>query len=429
MKTAFFYTLGCKVNQYETEVLRRMFAAQGYGTCPEGKGADLVVINSCTVTATGDKKTLRLLRRMRKDHPDACLVLCGCFPQAFEKEASEILEPDVITGTSSRKILPALVAEFERTGKQVIRILPHKKNAPFEALEAVSFAERTRAYLKIQDGCQRRCAYCIIPDARGDLRSKPFEELKTELQELACMGYLEVVLVGINLSMYGIQFGKSLADAVKAAQETDGILRIRLGSLEPDLLTDDLLSQLADCDKLCPQFHIALQSGCDATLKRMKRHYTTQEYADLAARIRHFFPKAALTTDVMVGFAGESKEDFETSARFVEEIGFAKVHVFPYSIRPSTPAAAFENQVPEAEKARRSKEMIQRANKVRSDFLHQKIGQTEWVLIERVTDGISTGHTADYTPVILKSEETRNTLVKVRIDGVTADGCIAAKTE
>jgi len=426
MKKAAYFTLGCKVNQYETEVIRQLFESEGYLTCPPNEEPDLAILNSCTVTGQGDRKTQKQLRKMRRMWPNACLVLCGCFPQAYAEEAAVLEEADVITGTSGRMILPSLVRQYMETKEKVVQILPHEKGESFESLSAVSFAERTRAYLKIQDGCQRRCAYCIIPDARGYLRSKPLAELKKELAELAQMGYLEVVLVGINLSMYGGEEGYTLADAVEAAEATKGLQRVRLGSLEPDLIDDKMLARLAACKKLCPQFHIALQSGCDNTLKRMRRHYSTAEYADLAVKIRHYFPGAALTTDVMVGFAGETEEDFMVSMAFVKEIGFAKVHVFPYSIRPGTPAADFPNQVKEEEKSRRSAQMIAAADVLRQSFLTAKIGTHEVVLIEREKDGSLFGHTADYTPVrIPNAASMKNTMVSVTITECEADGCIA----
>ncbi len=430
-KTALFHTLGCKVNQYETEVLKRLLLAAGFAPCPVGEAPSVVVINSCTVTGQGDKKTMQLLRRMRRQYPTACLVLCGCFPQAFPQKAAVVAEADVITGSYNRSALPHLIAHFFKTGQKVCQITPHQPNEAFEPMEAVTFSEKTRAFLKIQDGCQRRCAYCIIPDARGYLRSRPLEELKEQLAQIAANGYREVVLVGINLSMYGVGQGACLADAVELAASMSGIERVRLGSLEPDLLSEETVARLAKCEKLCPQFHLALQSGCDDTLKRMNRHYNTAEYATIAQTFRKYFPNCALTTDLMVGFAGETEAEFAQSMAFARQMGFAKIHVFAYSRRPGTPADTFENQVPEAEKKRRSAMAQQMAAQSRLAFLEAKVGQTEQMLVEQLQNGYWQGHTADYTPLLvqatsLPAEDWKNRLLKVQVLKTDGDGCLAA---
>jgi len=313
MKVA-FYTLGCKVNQYETQMLEGMFAGEGYEIVSHEEQADLYVVNSCTVTAQGDRKTRQILRRFKKQNPGAKVALTGCFPQAFPDAAAKIPEADIIAGNRSRSGFVKLAERAFCTGERIIEIVPHQRGEPFEGGYARS-SERTRAFVKIEDGCERYCAYCIIPTARGPVRSKPLAEISLELEQLAREGYREAVLTGINLSCYGKEYGLRLADAVEAACKTS-ISRVRLGSLEPELLEPGQIDRLAAQKKLCPQFHMSLQSGCNATLRRMKRHYTAEEYAGIAADLRKKFPHCAITTDIMAGFPGGTKEEFMVSPAF-----------------------------------------------------------------------------------------------------------------
>ena len=328
-----FYTLGCKVNQYETQVIRQRFESDGFDIVSSNDISDIYIVNSCTVTANGDRKTRQMIRRFRRNNPNAIIALIGCFPQAFPEDAQILNDADVIIGTQNKSQVLNLVKEHMASGKRIVSILPHENHESFEKMSVSTFYERTRAFIKIQDGCERHCSYCIIPTARGPIRSKPIAELEEELKDLANSGYKEVVLVGINLSCYGLDIGLRLIDAIRIACSIDGIERVRLGSIEPELLSDEDIISLANLDKLCDQFHLSLQSGCDATLKRMNRHYTANDYAELVGKLRDAFPNAAITTDIMVGFPGETAEEFEESRKFAEEIAFAKAHVFAYSIR------------------------------------------------------------------------------------------------
>ena len=424
--TVSFFTFGCKVNQYETQYLARCFAKEGYQIV-EGETAQVLVINSCTVTGMSDKKARQLLHRLRRKNPDSILVLCGCFPQAFPEQAAA-LEADVITGNTNRAQLPALVEQARK--EKVIRHLPHPVGERFEPMEVHGLARHTRAFLKIQDGCERHCTYCIIPTARGHNRSKPLPALAEEAALLARQGYREIVLTGIDLTSYGRELGLRLSDAVAAASRPEGICRVRLGSLEPDEITDGEIAALAQCPKLCPQFHLSLQSGCDATLKRMGRRYDSAFYAGLLRRLRAAFPGCSFTTDVMVGFAGETEEEFAQSKAFVEQCGFAQIHLFPYSIRPGTPAAKLP-QVPDYIKSRRMAQMEQVAQTAWNRFLEAGVGQVQQVLLEStLTPQGRLGHTADYRPVAVALPcPDRGNLVSVQIQGTGKEACFGIVLE
>ncbi len=399
---AYFYTLGCKVNQYETQAMMRLLREHGYDTAVYHTGMPdvgeaVIVINSCTVTGESDRKLRQLLRRTRRDNPKAVIALGGCMPQAFPDIAAAFQEADIIMGNAARNALPAHLDRFFLTRERVVDIPTHDKTV--EPLCIEDFEERTRAFVKIEDGCDRFCSYCIIPFARGRVRSRDPENIASELRTLAANGYREVVLVGINLTSYGKDNGLSLADAVDAACAVDGIDRVRLGSLEPDHMTDELLARLAAQPKLCPQFHIALQSGCDNTLKRMNRHYTTAEFEALCQRLRAVFPDCSLTTDVMVGFAGETDEDFEQSLAFTQKMRFSKVHIFPYSRRAGTRAAKFEGQLDNATKTDRAHRMTDACEAVRREILLATVGTKQRVLAEtRTADGKTVGYTEGYLP-------------------------------
>ncbi len=412
MKAAFI-TLGCKVNQYETEAMRLILQQNGADdTDVSIRDADAIIVNSCTVTAESDRKLRQLLRRCRRQNPSAVLVLTGCMPQAFP-EKTTALDADIILGNASRRALPEAIADFRKNGKTVA-IPPHSKE--YEPLTIREMEGHTRAFVKIQDGCNRFCTYCIIPYARGRVRSRAVADIQEELTALAARGYREVVLVGINLSAYGQDNGTDLADAVDAACAVDGIERVRLGSLEPDFMTDEILRRLSSQPKLCPQFHIALQSGCDATLKRMNRHYTTADYAALCAKLRERFPGCALTTDVMVGFPGETEADFAASLSFTESIGFSRVHVFPYSRRPGTVADKMPDQVPEEEKNDRSHRMIEACRHSADAYAGGYIGKTVTILTEtRRADGLTEGLTDTYLTVAAKTAQPAGKMISVRI--------------
>lgn len=418
-------TLGCKVNQYESQAMLAQLASSGFSVCQAGETADIVLINSCTVTAASDHKVRQTLHRARKNNPNAVIVLTGCMPQAFPEAAQALEDADVVLGNSNRSALAEDILRYLSTRQRIIDIVPHENGEKFESMQVGSFYERTRAFVKIQDGCNRFCSYCIIPYARGRIRSKPLEELKEELAHLGQNGYREVVLTGINLSAYGQELGLHLCDAVEAACAVPEIQRVRLGSLEPEQLQDDVIARLAKQEKLCPQFHLSLQSGCDATLRRMNRHYDTAEYRRIVNTLREVFPNAAITTDIMVGFAGETEEEFAASLAFAKEIAFAKVHVFAYSRRPGTVAYNMPGQVSNAEKEKRSHAMIETTEATRRAFMEQQVGRIEPVLLEQQAEpGVWEGYTPNYTPVHFSSEEDlAGKILSLKLTGCGEDFC------
>lgn len=399
-----FFTLGCKVNQYETEAMREEFERQGFACVSENAPFDIAVINSCTVTAESDRKTRQLLHRIRRENPNAVIVLTGCMVQAFSEEAKELCDADIVIGNSDIKRIIVLTQSFLENGERIFEVSPHKQRERFNTPDISDFAERTRAYMKIEDGCDRYCSYCIIPYARGFVRSKPIEDIRREAESLAQKGFIEVVLVGINLSAYGKGEDINLCDAVEAVCAVEGIKRVRLGSLEPDHISDQMLERFKNQEKFCPQFHLSLQSGCDKTLKRMNRKYDTAFYRDLVLRIRKMFPDAAITTDIMVGFAGETEKDFYESLAFLEEIGFAKAHIFAYSRRKGTVAYNLPEQVTKAEKSRRSRLLSEAASRSENAFLSALIGKTCEVLFETNENGFAMGYTKNYSRVKVKTD-------------------------
>lgn len=417
-------TLGCKVNQYESQAMLQQLLHAGFSPSM-GESADVVLINSCTVTATSDHKVRQTLHRSRRQNPGAVIVLTGCMPQAFPEEAEALTDADVILGNSNRSALLPDILTYLSTHQRIIDIVPHERKGSFEPMQIEDFQERTRAFIKIQDGCNRFCSYCIIPYARGRVRSKPLEDLEQELRLLGERGFREVVLTGINLSAYGQELDLHLCDAVEAACRTPGIERVRLGSLEPEQLSLPVIQRLAAQKKLCPQFHLSLQSGCDATLRRMNRHYDTAEYREIVQNLRAAFPNAAITTDIMVGFAGETEQEFAESLAFAEEIGFAKVHVFAYSRRPGTVAYSAPDQLTKEVKDRRSRAMIEVTLGTMREFFQRQVGQTAGVLFEReCAPGVYEGYTENYTPVTVSSEQPlHGQILPVRITSAGEDGC------
>lgn len=398
-----FYTLGCKVNQNETGALAQLFEASGYTVVETGEAADVYVVNSCTVTNFGDQKSRKWLRRQKREHPGAVTVLTGCYPQAFPEEAAAIAEADVVTGSGNRHaILQAVQQVLDGTAERVVDIRPHQKGEKFEELPMDRFAEHTRAFVKVEDGCNRRCAYCVIPRARGPVRSRAESSILDELRRLVQAGYREVVLTAISLPSYGTDTGTGLAELVEHAAAVPGIDRIRLGSLDPDMLTDEDIRRLAAVPQLCPQFHLSLQSGCDKTLRAMRRPYTTAQYAEVVRKLREAFgaDELSLTTDVIVGFPGETEEDFEKSMEFVTGQRFLKVHVFPYSRRSGTPAYDFPDQIPEHEKESRSRRMSEAVEAVRAQEAAAMQGRKAEVLLETpLSATLFTGYTKQYLPV------------------------------
>ena len=402
-----FYTLGCKVNQNETGALAQLFEQHGFTVVESGEAADVYVVNSCTVTNFGDQKSRKWLRRAKRENPGAVTVLTGCYPQAFPEEAAAIAEADVVTGSGNRRsILEDVMQVVNGERGKVVDIRPHQKGEAFEELPMDRFADHTRAFVKIEDGCGRQCAYCVIPRARGPVRSRSEQSILEELRRLADAGYREVVLTAISLLSYGRDTGTCLADLVERAAGVEGIERIRLGSLDPDLLTDRDIARLAAVDKLCPQFHLSLQSGCSKTLRAMRRPYTAEQYAAVADKLRAAFGagNVSLTTDVIVGFPGETEEDFVQSLAFVTQQKFLKVHVFPYSRREGTPAYDYPGQLPEHEKEARSRRMTDAVEAVRGRLARAMAGQQAEVLLETpLSSTLFTGYTRQYLPVVVNA--------------------------
>ncbi len=397
------YSFGCKVNQYESEFIKQIMCAEGYVYTDEDSIADIYIVNSCSVTAVSDSKCRKLLRRLRRDKPECILLLCGCMSQAFPRKYENFNMCDIVIGNTTRSQIPQYIKHFLSTKAQIVDITEHdRKSEEFEPCIVNDFSERTRAFLKIEDGCDRFCSYCIIPYARGRVRSKPIEDLKNEVTILASNGYKEIVLVGINLSKYGTDMGLTLSDAVECVAENKDIKRVRLGSLEPELLDETTISRLSACDKFCPQFHLSLQSGCTATLSRMNRRYTSDEYKAIVERIRKSFVNSSITTDVMVGFPGETEEEFKDSLEFVTDIGFAKVHVFPYSRRSGTVADRMPNQIEKSLKEQRARKMAEATELKRIDFMNSQVGKVCQVLFERPdSNGLYEGYSENYTPVFV----------------------------
>ena len=394
MRKAALHNLGCKVNAYETEAMQELLEQNGYEIVPFEPGADVYVINTCTVTNMADRKSRQMLHKARKMNPDAVVVAAGCYVQTRGKNNEE-KEPRAA-------------------------LLDMGKACGYEELALSKQAEHTRANVKVQDGCNQFCSYCIIPYARGRVRSRGLEDVVNEVRRLASNGYKEVVLTGIHLSSYGVDTGESLLTLIKAVNQIEGILRIRLGSLEPGIVTEEFAEQLAALPKICPHFHLSLQSGCNRTLKRMNRRYTAEEYEEKCRILRNTFGNPALTTDVIVGFPGETEEEFEESRTFVERIGFYETHIFKYSKRQGTRAAVMEGQVPEQVKTVRSSTMIALGKKKKQEYEEQMLGRTVEVLMEEVVslegEVWQTGHTREYVKVRRKYEENlTNQLINVEI--------------
>ncbi len=403
---AAFYTLGCKVNQYETEYMSELLRNAGFEIVKPNEDADYYIINSCTVTATADQKTRQNIRKFKRNHPDSVVILTGCMPQAFPEKAASLTDADIVMSNKNDGDILDMINRYHQGKKRIINIEEHKNGDKFRECSINSFNERIRAFVKIEDGCDRFCSYCIIPKSRGRVRSKNPKQLKTEIENLADNGIKEIVLVGINLSAYGKGEDFDIVDAVKICSENEKIKRIRLGSLEPDHITDKIIDELAKIDKFCPQFHLSLQSGCDKTLKNMNRHYTVDEYRKLCNKLRMSFKDTSITTDVMVGFHQENNQDFIETLNFVKSIKFEKVHTFQYSERQGTAASKKGDDVPKNVKEKRAKILIQEADKIRKEYLENMIGKTEEVLFEsKIEKNIFQGYTKSYLPVRIMSDD------------------------
>ena len=408
-KKVALHNLGCKVNAYETEAMQEMLERAGYTIVPFKEGADVYVINTCTVTNIADRKSRQMLHRARKMNPEAIVVAAGCYVQA-QAEHGEIDECiDIVIGNNKKKdLIPLLEQYFQKREKENAVIdINHTKE--YEELHLSKTGEHTRAYIKVQDGCNQFCTYCIIPYARGRVRSRSLESVLEEVRNLAAHGYREVVLTGIHLSSYGIDLKDTdLLRLILAVHEIEGIERIRLGSLEPRIITEEFARTIAALPKMCPHFHLSLQSGCNATLRRMNRRYSAEEYFEKCELLRKYFDNPALTTDVIVGFPGETEEEFEESRAFVDKVNFYETHIFKYSRREGTKAAVMKDQIPEQEKAKRSAVMIEMGQKKQADFEKSFAGKQVEVLVEGKVQMEGTeywiGHTKEYMKVALQSE-------------------------
>lgn len=410
MKKAALHNLGCKVNAYETEAMQQMLEAAGYEIVTFNDPADVYVINTCSVTNMADRKSRQMLHRAKKQNPDAVVVAAGCYVQTKEEEAVADEAIDIIIGNNKKHELIAKLDEYFRDHGKIDVVLDiNDRNQEFEELYLDKPSEHTRAFIKVQDGCNQFCSYCIIPYARGRVRSRNMDSVLEEVNRLAANGYQEVVLTGIHLSSYGVETGESLLHLIQEIHKVEGIRRIRLGSLEPKVVTEEFAEELSKLEKVCPHFHLSLQSGCDATLQRMNRKYTAEEYENGCHILRKYFEHPAITTDVIVGFPGETEEEFAQTRTFLERIHFYEMHIFKYSKRQGTRAAVMKDQVPENIKTDRSADLIELGTKMSEEFRRYYLGREEEVLFEEETtiDGISyyVGYTKEYVKVAKVSNE------------------------
>jgi len=408
MKLA-FYTLGCKVNQYETQALEQLFSKRGHSIVTFEDKADVYVINTCTVTAVSDKKSRQIIRRARKNAPNAIIAVCGCYPQTHPADM-DALGVDLVSGTGDRLGFVELTEQTFRERTPINALDDAMKRLDFEVLPAGGLEGRTRAMLKVEDGCVNFCSYCIIPYARGRIRSLPLKEAVEQTKSLVQQGYREIVLTGIEISSWGqdLRSGTSLIDLIEAVCQAAPDCRIRLGSLEPRTITEEFCSRGAKLSNLCPHFHLSMQSGCDSVLTRMNRRYDTARYFESVALLRRHFDRPAVTTDLIVGFPGETEEEFEQTLAFIRKCAFASMHVFPYSKRPGTPAAKMPGQVSNAVKEMRARRAAEVAAQMEQDYLAQFMGQPLPVLFEEEKDGLWHGHTPNYIPVAAKGEDLHN---------------------
>lgn len=422
MKKVAFHNLGCKVNAYETEAMQEMLEHAGYEIVPFQEGADIYVINTCTVTNIADRKSRQMLHRARKMNPDAVVVAAGCYVQAQAEK--QVIDPciDIVLGNNKKQDLLTALQAYEEAHGDLREVIDINHTKEYENLHLTKQGEHTRAYIKVQDGCNQFCSYCIIPYARGRVRSRAKEDVVAEVTDLAKNGYQEVVLTGIHLSSYGIDFENedNLLSLIRAVHEIEGIKRIRLGSLEPRIITEEFVQAIAALPKMCPHFHLSLQSGCNETLKRMNRRYTSEEFYEKCEILRKYFEKPALTTDVIVGFPQETEEEFETTYEFLKKICFYETHIFKYSKREGTKAAVMQGQIPEQIKAKRSARLIELGEKNRRAYEESFLGKTVEVLVEEKSDvngkEMWTGHTKEYMKIALESEKNlQNCILNVQI--------------
>ncbi|MBQ7265284.1 MAG: tRNA (N(6)-L-threonylcarbamoyladenosine(37)-C(2))-methylthiotransferase MtaB [Firmicutes bacterium] len=417
-KKVAFLTLGCKVNMYDTEAMTELFLQKGYDIVDFEGFADIYIINTCTVTNFGDKKSRQMIRRAKRKNPLAIVVATGCYAQVAGDEVAEIDGVNIVIGTKSRKEVVEIVENYKDgvvNAVSSIKNLKEFENTPIESNKG-----RTRAYVKIQDGCNRYCTYCIIPYARGNVRSRDKEDILKEVKVLAEKGFKEVVLTGIHVASYGLDKENiGLADVVEAVHDIEGIERIRFSSMEPKAVTEEFVERMKALPKVCDHYHLSLQSGCNETLKRMNRRYTAEEYLEVCERLRAAFPNVAITTDIIVGFPGESEEDFKECVDFAQKVHLDKIHVFPYSPKKGTPAAKFQNQIKNEIKSERSRKLIDTSDELNRNFLSRFIGKTMPVLFETTSDGYNAGHTSNYIKVLVKgSEDLNNKIIPVKITSI-----------
>lgn len=405
MKKVAFYTLGCKVNQYETEAMSELFSKNGYIVCDFETPADIYVINTCTVTGMSDRKSRQIIRRAKKLNENAYIIVTGCYAQVAPGDVAKIEGVNLVLGAKERdKVIELLKKHedevfFSQRGDI-------SRTHDFEPLRISDFENRTRAYIKVQEGCNQFCSYCIIPYARGPIRSRALPDILEETKRLSLAGFTEVTYVGIHIASYGLDLGNTdLSDLLLAADKIEGIKRIRLSSIEPMTLNADFIKKISGVQKLCHHFHLSLQSGCDETLMRMNRKYTTNDYYGIVEGLRKHFPDVSITTDIMVGFPGETDEEFSKTCAFLKKVSFSGAHIFQYSRRRGTPAASFENQVPSEEKARRSKIVKEITDKTQSEFMQKFIGKDADVLFEQRRGEYFEGKTNNYMNVLVKTEK------------------------
>jgi threonylcarbamoyladenosine tRNA methylthiotransferase MtaB len=417
---AAFCTLGCRVNQYETEAMTELFIKNGYQIVNFDDFADVYVINTCTVTSIGDKKSRQMIRKSKKTNKDSIIVVAGCYAQVSPDEVAKIEGVDVVIGTKDKGKIIELIEEYKKNKKQIKHIENIMSVRKFEDLEIEEYQDRNRAFLKIQDGCDRFCSYCLIPYARGPVRSKEPEKIYKEVQRLSKNGFKEVILSGIHVASYGKDLKDvTLVDIIEGISKIDGIERIRIGSIDPLFFTEDAVNRISKVEKLCHHFHISLQSGCDDTLKRMNRHYTSYEYKEIIDRLRNTFDDLAITTDVIVGFPGETDDEFNKSYEFIKDIQFSKIHVFKYSKREGTKAADLKDEVDPKIKEKRSKRLLCLDKELENNFIKKHIGKKMDVLFENKKNEYFEGYTKNYIRVKAKSKEELGGLIKdVLINGV-----------
>ena len=418
MKKAASFALGCKVNQYESEAIAELFQEKGYEIVGIDEEADVYVINTCTVTNFGDKKSRQLIRKVKRQNENAIVAVVGCYAQTAPQELMKVEGVNLVLGTKDRAQIVEMVENYKAENGVESHVSDIMKERVFETLSIQKLANRTRAYLKIQDGCSQFCSYCIIPYARGPIRSRDPQDVIAEVKRLAENGFKEVVLTGIHVASYGKdRRDTSLIEILRQVHEVEGIERIRFSSIEPNVVTEEFAQAIADMPKVCDHFHLSLQSGCDKTLKEMNRKYDTEKYRQAAATLRKYLPEVALTTDIIAGFPGETEEDFQASYDFAKEIGFAKIHAFPYSPKKGTPAAARKDQLLNAVKAERSHRLIELSDKMADDFIQAYVGKEVEVLYERaIGDGVYEGHTTNYIKVKGTSDsDLTNVICKTKI--------------